>query len=156
MSRRTIVYGGNVMKVVKPERHKAKYLRPLAGLALLAGSVLAAAPGVAATDCSVAGIAGLNIANLMTDSTLTVTAVPASPSNPVAFCDVKGFIRTTGEGAPDGAAGFEVRLPENWKGKFLFLGVGGFAGRLSPSVNPTDFVEALPKGYATTITDTGH
>jgi hypothetical protein len=73
-----------------------------------------------------------------------------------AHCDIKGMLATDGEGAGRGSAGFEVKLPETWNGKFLFWGVGGFAGSLRPSANAVDQAAALGKGYATAVTDTGH
>ena len=63
---------------------------------------------------------------------------------------------TTGEGAEPGSANFEVMLPQNWNGKFIFLGVGGLAGVMNTSANPADRPQFLVKGYATAITDTGH
>src|SRR6202034_2743930 len=71
-------------------------------------------------------------------------------------CDVRGALTTTGEGAPDGSARFETKLPAEWNGKFLFLGVGGLGGNLFPSVTRADLLAASTKNYATAITDTGH
>src|SRR5204863_218926 len=46
----------------------------------------------------------------------------------------------------------EAWLPENWNGKFQFVGGGGWAGIISfPAM-----VSALQEGYATASTDTGH
>ena len=46
----------------------------------------------------------------------------------------------------------EVWLPENWNGKFEFVGGGGWAGVISyPAL-----VSAANEGYATASTDTGH
>jgi len=121
-----------------------------AGL-LLAGFLTGAAPANA-TSCSAAALAGLGVANVII---VSATDVPASGANPE-FCDVRGTVKTTGFGAPDGSAQFELRLPSPWNGKFLFFGVGGLAGSLGPAANPIDFLESLPKGYATIVTDTGH
>ena len=49
-----------------------------------------------------------------------------------------------------------IQLPDVWKQRFLFMGVGGNAGTLRPSVNALDHAAALGKGYATAVTDTGH
>jgi len=123
-----------------------------AGL-LLAGTFIGAVPANAALpNCNVATLAGFAVPNV---TILAAVDVPASAGNPE-FCDVLGTVRTTGFGAPDGSATFELRMPTPWNGKFLFFGVGGFAGSLSPSTNPIDFLQALPRGYATIITDTGH
>src|SRR5262249_30154253 len=97
-------------------------------------------------------LTALAVANV---TIVSAVDVPASGANPET-CQVLGTLRTTGFGAPDGSAGFELVLPSPWNGKFLFFGVGGFAGSLSPAVSPIDFLQALPKGYATIVTDTGH
>ena len=113
---------------------------------------LAGKPTAAATGCEVNALTALNIANATITSTKWVAAASPDP----AYCDVLGMLKTTGEGAPDGSAQFEVKLPADWNGKFLYLGVGGFAGALRPSVNGVDLQEALPQGYAVAISDTGH
>ena len=61
-----------------------------------------------------------------------------------------------GAGEGEGLARFAMQLPEAWRQRFLFLGVGGNAGALSPSANLTDRSSALGKGYTTILTDTGH
>src|SRR5262245_9010325 len=120
---------------------------------LLAGLFIGASPANAALpNCTVATLAGFAVPNV---TILAAVDVPAAAGNPE-FCDVLGTVKTTGFGAPDGSATFELRMPSPWNGKFLFFGVGGFAGSLSPSTNPIDFLQALPRGYATVITDTGH
>ena len=48
---------------------------------------------------------------------------------------------------------FELRLPEEWNGKFVFGGGGGFVGGV---VNFALSYGALQKGYATVGTNTGH
>ena len=124
----------------------------VAGLSL-AGLLTGAAPANAALiNCNPAALAGLGVANV---TIVAAVDVPASGANP-AFCNVLGTVKTTGFGAPDGSARFELLLPSPWNGKFLFFGVGGLAGSLSPSTNPIDFLQSLPKGYATIVTDTGH
>jgi hypothetical protein len=123
-----------------------------AGL-LLAGLFIGVAPAHAALpNCNPAALAGFGVPNV---TIVAAVDVPASGANPE-FCDVLGTVRTTGFGAPDGSARFELRMPSPWNGKFLFFGVGGFAGTLNPATNPVDFLQALPRGYATIVTDTGH
>jgi feruloyl esterase len=73
----------------------------------------------------------------------TAVHVPASAGVP-AHCAVTGFIDNGSR------IGFSVGLPDAWNGKFLFLGIGGFAGVLSP------IAPGLARGYATATTDTGH
>ena len=123
-----------------------------AGL-VLTGLLIGAAPASAALpNCNPATLTGFAVPNVTIVAAVDVPASSASPE----FCDVLGTVKTTGFGAPDGSARFELRLPTPWNGKFLFFGVGGFAGTLNPATNPIDFLQALPRGYATIVTDTGH
>jgi feruloyl esterase len=123
-----------------------------AGL-LLASLLTSAAPASAALPkCNLAVLAGLGVANV---TIVSAVDVPASGAHPE-FCNVLGTVRTTGFGAPDGSARFELLLPSPWNGKFLFFGSGGLAGTLSPSANPIDVLQSPIKGYATIVTDTGH
>jgi feruloyl esterase len=104
----------------------------------------------APADCSVAALSRLNIHGMtIGDAVAKAEAAPA-------FCDVTGTVTTSGAGAPDGSARFEIKLPVQWNGKFLFWGVGGLAGGLYPSATHADIVAATAKGYATAVTDTGH
>ncbi len=48
---------------------------------------------------------------------------------------------------------FELLFPQNWNGKFVMGGGGGFVGSI---VNSALFYGALKSGYATVGTDTGH
>jgi feruloyl esterase len=55
---------------------------------------------------------------------------------------------------PDSNINVELWLPtENWNGKFLAVGNGGWAGSIQ---GYADMQEALRRGYATAATDTGH
>jgi len=95
-----------------------------AGL-LLASVFIGAAPAHAVLpNCNAATLAGFAVPNV---TIVAAVDVPASGANPE-FCDVLGTVKTTGFGAPDGSATFELRMPSPWNGKFLFFGVGGFAG----------------------------
>ena len=49
---------------------------------------------------------------------------------------------------------FELLLPEKWNGKFAMGGGGGFVGSVVNTA--ATLYQALPKGYATVGTDTGH
>ena len=124
---------------------------PVIGVMALICSIVAAAPA-AAVDCQVAELSALGVADMTIDS---ATDVPAAAPNPE-YCDVKGSVATSGEGAGPNSAGFEAALPANWNGKFIFKGVGGLAGNLTSSANPVDQALFLTRGYATAITDTGH
>jgi feruloyl esterase len=121
------------------------------GISILLCAAFANIPLFAA-DCNPAALTALAVP----DMTITSAAVvpPAAP-NPE-YCDVKGSIATSGEGAGPGSANFEIMLPVNWNQKFIFNGVGGLAGVLNSSANPADQATFLARGYATAITDTGH
>jgi feruloyl esterase len=104
-----------------------------------------------ATECGTAAIAALNISGVTIAS-----AAPWPASGPPFMCDVRGTVTTTGEGAPDGAARFQFKLPTRWNGKFLFWGGGGLVGNLGASATMADITAATAAGYATAVTDTGH
>jgi para-nitrobenzyl esterase len=61
-----------------------------------------------------------------------------------AHCLVNGFIEEE--------IGFEVRLPDEWNGKFYMGGGGGFVG----TIQSQGYEDALQRGYATAGTDSGH
>jgi len=73
------------------------------------------------------------------------------PPRPIpAHCRVTMVLRPT----PDSNVNVELWLPtENWNGKFLAVGNGGWAGAIQ---GYGDMQEALRRGYATAATDTGH
>ena len=117
-------------------------------------ALLQAIPALAAGTCG-GSAAGLPVvANVNIQSASLVAVTPQMPS----YCDILASVTTHGENRPDGKAVFELRLPANWNGKFLFFGVGGLGGALyaDVSANQVDVQNALRKGYATAITDTGH
>jgi len=94
-------------------------------------------------------LAGLNLP----DTTITTAAVvPAGTFNPAIVttaCRVAGSIKPTS----DSDIRFEVWMPtEDWNGKFLSAGEGGYAG----SINYGGIGGALRRGYAGGSTDTGH
>lgn len=116
---------------------------------LLAGSASCA---LAKTDCTVDALNALHVAGVhVTEATATAAAgsVPA-------HCAVQGTMDTTGDNAPAGSARFLVQLPDAWQQRFFLMGVGGNAGTLTPSVNATDRLSALGKGYAVIVQDSGH
>jgi feruloyl esterase len=121
------------------------------GLAAIFCAAIVHVP-LSAADCNTAALNALSVDNLKVAS---ATVVPAAAPNPE-YCDVRGSVTTSGEGAEPGSANFEVMLPANWNQKFIFNGVGGLAGSLNSSANPADQSLFLARGYATAITDTGH
>jgi feruloyl esterase len=65
-----------------------------------------------------------------------------------AFCRVVGVIRPT----TDSHVGFELWLPEQWNGRYLQTGNGGFAG----VINYGGMGSVLRNGFAVASTDDGH
>jgi feruloyl esterase len=61
----------------------------------------------------------------------------------VAFCRVKGTISKE--------IAFELLVPNNWNGRFLMSGNGGFAGRIQ-----NNLYQYVNEGYALSATNTGH
>ena len=76
------------------------------------------------------------------DVRITSVTVEAAPAP---HCKVAGIIGTETH--------FELLLPENWNGKFVMGGGGGFVGSVQ---NTSLMFGSLQKGYATVGTDTGH
>ena len=107
---------------MQPRTENARARRifiPLFVAVALLSTVVRAAPA-AAVDCQAAALSALGVADMTIDS---ATDVPAAAPNPE-YCDVKGSVATSGEGAGPNSAGFEAALPANWNGKFIFKGVG--------------------------------
>ena len=81
-----------------------------------------------------------------------VAAQPAARvANIPAHCRVQMVLKPTS----DSLINMELWLPtENWNGKFMGVGNGGFAGSIQGLTN--DMPQAIRLGYATAGTDTGH
>jgi feruloyl esterase len=116
---------------------------------LLAGSVSAA---LAKPDCTVDALNALHVSGVQITQASAIAAAGTAP----AHCAVQGTMDTRGENAPPGSARFALQLPDAWQQRFFFMGVGGNAGTLTPSVNATDRLSALGKGYAVIVQDSGH
>jgi feruloyl esterase len=75
----------------------------------------------------------------------------APPANIPAHCRVRLVLKPTA----DSLINMELWLPiENWNGRFMGVGNGGFAGSIQGLTN--EMPQALRLGYATAGTDTGH
>jgi len=75
----------------------------------------------------------------------------APPANMPAHCRVQVTLKPTS----DSLINMELWLPlQNWNGKLLGAGNGGFAGSIQGRTN--EMPDALRRGYATAGTDTGH
>lgn len=75
----------------------------------------------------------------------------APPANIPEHCRVQITLKPTS----DSLIYMEMWLPtQNWNGKFMAVGNGGFAGSIQGLTN--EMPDALRRGYATAGTDTGH
>jgi len=112
-------------------------LSPILLLPLMAGGAVADShPAGAEAVC------GLDSLVELPDVRLTSATHETAP---VDHCKVAGVIGTE--------TNFELLLPDEWNGKFVMGGGGGFVGSV---VNTALGFGVLQKGYATVGTDTGH
>ena len=122
--------------------------RQLVNLAVAAGLAIAAAcaapsagPADACADLATLALIDLRIGE--------AERVPGAAGQP-AHCRVAGTIETE--------INFEVLLPDEWNGRFLMGGGGGFVGSVQNQAR-TLYAHGgspLQRGYATAGTDTGH
>ncbi len=138
---------------------------------VLASMTLGTAAQAAEADCT--ALAGkLSFPDAKVRITATSLVPPAAPgtvrinafSPPLAsglpaYCKVEGIIneRTGADGKRYGI-GFEIALPENWNGRFLYQGGGGLNGAINPPVGQAAAGDtpALARGFAVVATDGGH
>jgi hypothetical protein len=76
-----------------------------------------------------------------------------------AHCLVRGVLEPrTGVGGVKYGLGFELRMPVNWNGRFLFQGGGGLDGSVGSAIGlvSTDGPVALARGFAVISSDGGH
>ena len=76
-----------------------------------------------------------------------------------AHCLVRGVLDPrVGVGGVKYGLGFELRLPLNWNGRFLFQGGGGLDGAVLPAIGlvPAGGSLALTRGFAVISSDGGH
>ena len=92
------------------------------------------------------------------------TVRPNAFSTPISvaipgYCKVEGVIdpRKGVDGVAYGLR-FELALPDDWNGRFLFQGGAGFNGTVNPAVGSTAAgeVPAIARGFAVVSTDSGH
>ena len=123
--------------------------RLLSAYLLLAGM---ASQAQANPACTVEALNGLKVDGVQVTQAAAMGAEGTTP----AHCAIQGTMVTSGEGAPPGSARFALQLPDPWRQRFFFMGVGGNAGTLTPSANAFDRQSALGKGYAVIVQDSGH
>lgn len=80
-----------------------------------------------------------------TGTVITGTTIVDATDERPRYCQVDGHTPSSGN-----TVTFRLALPDDWNGKFLFVGVGGLGGTL-PNLEP-----GVQRGYATATTDTGH
>lgn len=126
----------------------------LAGLALLVQLMPLA--GLAAVDCAAVG-------ELAPDgmAITETTAVPASDDSPVAHCLVRGrMAERVGSDGHSYAISFELRLPDDWTGRFAHQFNGGNDGAVVPALGRLNVQpagdSALARGFAVVSSDAGH
>jgi len=113
--------------------------------------------------------AGVSAAGHVTEATFVpagpVALLPPAPAGATTpapdHCLIRGKLneRTGIDGKPY-AIGYEVRVPTNWNGKFIFQGGGGVDGVLRLALGVigagTPQPNGLSAGYASASTDAGH
>jgi feruloyl esterase len=119
----------------------------------LGGSVLAALGllGLGAVcRADEAACGRLSAPGLFASTTVTATAYkPADPALKIGpYCEVTGVVAAV----PKSQVTVVYRLPENWNGKLLGFGGGGWAGNVALATAAA----GLAKGYATAQTNGGH
>lgn len=122
-----------------------------ARVAILAATVSGAAllhPAAAKAD--EAACAALKAPGLFKDTTVASAAMVAGDpaKNQPAYCEVKGEISPN----PRSHIGVVFRLPDNWNGRVLGLGGGGWQG----DTTIRNAQPGLNRGYATLQTNGGH
>ncbi|MGH8207544.1 MAG: tannase/feruloyl esterase family alpha/beta hydrolase, partial [Steroidobacteraceae bacterium] len=83
----------------------------------------------------------------------------APPLSLPEHCLVQGALAPrTGAGGKHYQIGFQMRLPTQWSGRFLYQGGGGTDGIVQPAIGPVgvDQGPALARGFAVVSTDSGH
>lgn len=87
---------------------------------------------------------------------------PTGPTVSVAvpaYCLVEGMVDARkGVDGMDFGMGFQIALPDNWNGRFLFQGGGGTNGIIRPPLGDVAAgdVPALARGFAVVSNDSGH
>jgi feruloyl esterase len=109
-------------------------------LVLLLARAAAAGSFGEVSDCTLERIASIAGPSVSVESVAPVATTAGVP----AYCAISGFVEHGSR------IGFTLGLPRQWNRKFLFFGVGGFAGV------PAPLQGGIARGYATASTDTGH
>ena len=87
---------------------------------------------------------------LVSGATITAAAMQHTTDGATAYCRVDGYVATQGPGPNANRVNFMVSLPEGFKGRYYYIGLGGAAGYV-PS--PPDVL--LSQGFAVAGSDAG-
>ena len=99
----------------------------------------------------------ITAASQITAGTLSVAGQPIE-----AHCHITGVMheRVSPVDGQSYAIGFEVRLPQNWNGRFLYQANGGLDGFVTTALGPVGgqgaLTNALHQGFAVLSSDAGH
>lgn len=119
----------------------------------------AAATGACAPTAAALSLPGVRIVEAVAVEG-GATRPPGVTGGPAlaAHCKVTGRMNErVGVGGKPFHTGFELRLPSQWNGRFLYQGGGGNDGILRPAVGPQAAPGyALNRGFAVVTTDAGH
>ena len=118
------------------------YLAALTILLAACGDARQSTPGTDVASADAGPVCSLDALRELPDVRITAVTNEAAP---VPHCKVGGVIGTE--------TNFELLLPDNWNGKFVMGGGGGFVGTVQ---NTSLMFGSLQAGYATVGTDTGH
>jgi hypothetical protein len=131
---------------------------PVAPIALAAGAVPCATLAGRNIEPALIGLPS-GPARIVSTTVERLPASPAAAQPQIAYCKVLGEIAPLDPLAPP--IRFEVNLPEQWNGKAVQYGGGGFNGVLTTGLNPLfdarlDIPVPVARGFATWGTDSGH
>jgi Tannase and feruloyl esterase len=136
-------------------------------ISILAVAVVLSLCGLKANATPCADLAKLILPDTVIESANLIPpgkpeATPPMPPLPFGLpehCKVIGSIhKRVGADKEDYAIRFELRMPANWNGKFLFQGGGGLDGSVNAAIGFAGFgtAPALARGYVVVSTDAGH
>lgn len=130
----------------------------LLGLIAVPGNMQDVPPDSAQEACASipTEIQALDMDNVQITLAELITTETDNPS----YCLVQGKVNErTGIDGRQYAIGFEMRLPTEWNGRFLYQANGGNDGSVVPAIgggNATGDASALARGFAVLSTDAGH
>src|SRR5947209_17903167 len=113
----------------------------LIGLMILCGAASGSAD--ATNRLSADELRQVRLPDVLIESARPVTPEAPKKPNAAAYLELKGVI--------GGHIHFELLLPDEWNGRFVMGGGGGFVGTVQNAAR-----DSVNRGYATVGTDTGH